>query len=95
LPLTPAWPAACGWRIKNSRVFVCDNLAFNADVVIKRKHTVNGKHDLPGLIGAVIEPLALVHVKDGGQAIIGNYGWVGRGQPIDKTSRLTTHTPVH
>jgi hypothetical protein len=40
-------------------VFVCDNLAFNADVVIKRKHTVNGKHDLPGLIGAVIEPLAL------------------------------------
>jgi hypothetical protein len=42
-----------------SRVFVCDNLAFNADIVIKRKHTVNAKHDLPGLIGEVIEPLAI------------------------------------
>ena len=40
-----------------SRVFVCDNLAFNADHVIKRKHTVNAKRDLPGLVAEVIEPL--------------------------------------
>jgi hypothetical protein len=40
-----------------SRVFVCDNLAFNADHVIKRKHTANAKRDLPGLVADVIEPL--------------------------------------
>ena len=40
-----------------SRVFVCDNLAFSADHVIKRKHTANAKRDLPGLVAEVIEPL--------------------------------------
>jgi hypothetical protein len=40
-----------------SRVFVCDNLAFNADHVIKRKHTANAKRDLSGLVAEVIEPL--------------------------------------
>lgn len=40
-----------------SRVFVCDNLAFNADHIIKRKHTANAKRDLPGLVAEVIEPL--------------------------------------
>jgi hypothetical protein len=40
-----------------SRVFVCDNLAFNADHLIRRKHTANAKRDLPGLVAAVIEPL--------------------------------------
>jgi hypothetical protein len=40
-----------------SRVFVCDNLAFNGEHVIKRKHTTNAKRDLPGLVAAVIEPL--------------------------------------
>ena len=40
-----------------SRVFVCDNLAFNADHVIRRKHTANAKRDLPGLVAEVIEPL--------------------------------------
>ena len=40
-----------------SRVFVCDNLAFNADHLIKRKHTANAKRDLPGLVAEVIEPL--------------------------------------
>jgi hypothetical protein len=42
-----------------SRVFVCDNLAFAGDHVIKRKHTANLKRDLPGLIGEIIEPLAI------------------------------------
>lgn len=40
-----------------SRVFVCDNLAFNGDHVIKRRHTANAKRDLPGLVAAVVEPL--------------------------------------
>jgi hypothetical protein len=42
-----------------SRTFVCDNLAFSGDAVIKRKHTLNLKRDLPGLIGEIIEPLAI------------------------------------
>ncbi len=42
-----------------SRTFVCDNLAFSGDHVIKRKHTINLKRDLPGLIGEIIEPLAI------------------------------------
>jgi len=40
-----------------SRVFVCDNLAFAGEHVIKRKHTANAKRDLPGLVAQVIEPL--------------------------------------
>ena len=40
-----------------SRVFVCDNLAFNADTVLKRKHTLGAKKDLPGLVAQVVEPL--------------------------------------
>lgn len=40
-----------------ARVFVCDNLAFVGDHVIKRKHTANAKRDLPGLVAQVIEPL--------------------------------------
>ncbi|WP_425417633.1 DUF932 domain-containing protein [Oricola indica] len=40
-----------------SRVFVCDNLAFIAEHVIKRKHTANAKRDLPGLVGELVEPL--------------------------------------
>jgi hypothetical protein len=40
-----------------SRVFVCDNLAFSGDHVIRRKHTPNAKRDLPGLVAEVVEPL--------------------------------------
>lgn len=40
-----------------SRVFVCDNLAFNGDTVIKRRHTANVKRDLPGIIAGIVEPL--------------------------------------
>lgn len=42
-----------------SRTFVCDNLAFSGDHVVKRKHTIGLKRDLPGLIGEIIEPLAI------------------------------------
>jgi len=41
-----------------SRVFVCDNLAFVADQVVKRKHTLKVKHELPALISELVEPLA-------------------------------------
>jgi hypothetical protein len=40
-----------------SRVFVCDNLAFIGDQVVKRKHTANAKRDLPGIVAGIIEPL--------------------------------------
>lgn len=50
-----------------SRVFVCDNLAFSGDHVIKRRHTPNAKRDLPALVAEVVEPLkehrALQHEK--------------------------------
>jgi hypothetical protein len=40
-----------------SRVFVCDNLAFIGDHVIRRKHTVKAKRELPGLITEIVRPL--------------------------------------
>lgn len=40
-----------------SKVFVCDNLAFNGDHVIRRKHTKNAKFALPSLVAEVVEPL--------------------------------------
>jgi hypothetical protein len=51
-----SFPVGIGF---GSRVFVCSNLAFVADHVIKRKHTANLKRDLPGVVGELIEPLAL------------------------------------
>lgn len=46
-----------------SRVFVCDNLAFIANHVVRRKHTANAKRDLPGLVGELVEPLTLQREK--------------------------------
>lgn len=40
-----------------SRVFVCDNLAFAADHVIRRKHTTRAKRELPALLSDIIVPL--------------------------------------
>jgi hypothetical protein len=40
-----------------SRVFVCDNLAFSADHVIRRKHTIKAKRELPALLADIIQPL--------------------------------------
>jgi hypothetical protein len=40
-----------------SRVFVCDNLAFSADHVIRRKHTARAKRELPALLADIIQPL--------------------------------------
>lgn len=52
-----------------SRVFVCDNMAFVADHIVKRKHTANLKRDLPGLVGEIIEPLALVRDRQRKQVL--------------------------
>lgn len=40
-----------------AKVMVCDNTSFFGDQVIKRKHTLNAKRDLPGLVASCIEPL--------------------------------------
>jgi len=40
-----------------AKVFVCSNLSFCGDYVIRRKHTPGAKKDLPGLVAGVIEPL--------------------------------------
>lgn len=41
-----------------SQVFVCDNLAFVGDHVVKRRHTAKLLRDLPGLVMEMIAPLA-------------------------------------
>lgn len=42
-----------------AKVFVCSNLSFIGDHVIRRKHTAHAKRILPGLLMEIIEPLAL------------------------------------
>ena len=49
-----SFPAAVAY---GSRVFVCDNLAFIGEHVIKRRHTKKLKRELPALIGEMIQPL--------------------------------------
>lgn len=41
-----------------NRVFCCDNMAFIADQVVRRKHTMKARHELPALISELVEPLA-------------------------------------
>jgi hypothetical protein len=43
-----------------AKVFVCSNLSFIGNHVIRRKHTANAKRVLPGLVMEIIEPLAQV-----------------------------------
>ncbi len=40
-----------------SRVFVCDNMAFHAEHVVRRKHTAGSRRELPALIAEIVEPL--------------------------------------
>lgn len=54
-----------------SRVFVCDNLAFSGDQVIRRKHTANAKRELPGLVAEVVEPLKTQRIEQ--QRIFATY----------------------
>lgn len=52
---TKVFPAACAI---GAAVVVCDNLSFHGQHVIKRKHTARLRMELPGLVMAIIEPLA-------------------------------------
>lgn len=38
-------------------MFVCDNLAFHAEHIIKRKHTVKAKRELPALVSEIVAAL--------------------------------------
>lgn len=49
-----SFPAAVAY---GSRVFVCDNLAFHGEHVVKRRHTKKLKRELPALIGEIVQPL--------------------------------------
>lgn len=49
-----SFPISVGY---GARVFVCDNLSFIAEHVVRRKHTLNAKRDLPALVGELVEPL--------------------------------------
>lgn len=40
-----------------ARVFICDNLSFNSEIVLARKHTVNVERDLPQLIERAVGQL--------------------------------------
>lgn len=46
-----------------SRVFVCDNLAFSAEVTISRRHTVNIHRDLPNLIQNAVGRIGKMRVR--------------------------------
>ena len=49
-----------------SSVFVCDNLAFSAEVKLARKHTINIRHDLPSVIQRAVGRLGdLRNEQDG------------------------------
>ncbi len=51
-----SFPAAMGF---GSHVFVCDNLAFGAEIRFSRKHTVHIMRDLPDLIGRAVNQTTL------------------------------------
>src|SRR5207244_4033485 len=40
-----------------SRVFVCDNLAFRSELLVRRKHTVNGMRAFGTAIGSAVASL--------------------------------------
>jgi hypothetical protein len=65
-----------------SRVFVCDNTAFVGDHVIKRKHTVKAKRELPGLVTEIVAPLQLQRVAQN-QKLLGYQGRAITDQEAD------------
>ena len=42
-----------------SNVFVCDNLAFSAEITVARKHTIRIMDDLPGLVIGAVGKIAI------------------------------------
>jgi hypothetical protein len=45
-----------------NRVFVCDNLAFRSELLVRRKHTVNGERNFVKAIASAVT--ALVHFRE-------------------------------
>lgn len=43
-----------------AQVFVCDNLCFNGEIKVSRKHTTNIWRDLPSLIGSAVSQTSLM-----------------------------------
>jgi Domain of unknown function (DUF932) len=77
-PLAPGVALAVGLRnsadkslpmgfCAGSRVFVCDNLAFRADLLVKRKHTANGQARFSADIAAAVESLASFRDAEAGR----------------------------
>lgn len=50
-----SWPVGLAF---GSRVFVCDNTAFSAETIVKRKHTANARRELPAIIADIVQPLS-------------------------------------
>lgn len=48
-----------------SRVFVCDNLAFRAELLVRRKHTLNGMRAFGTAIGSAVASLASFQEAEG------------------------------
>jgi hypothetical protein len=55
--LDKSFPAAIAF---GAQVFVCDNLCFNGEIKVTRKHTTNIWRDLPSLVGAAVSQTALM-----------------------------------
>jgi hypothetical protein len=55
--LDKSFPASLAF---GAQVFVCDNLCFNGEIKVARKHTTNIWRDLPSLIGAAVSQTALM-----------------------------------
>lgn len=43
--------------VAGTQIFVCDNLAFNGDIKLSRKHTAGIAQDLPGLVSRAVQRL--------------------------------------
>jgi Domain of unknown function (DUF932) len=52
-----------------SKVFVCDNLAFIGEHVIRRKHTVKARRELPGLVTEIVQPLQAQRIAQNGKLL--------------------------
>jgi Domain of unknown function (DUF932) len=66
-----------------SRVLVCDNLSFIGDHVIRRKHTVKAKRELPGLITEIVQPLQAQRIAQNQKLV--------RYQAVPVTDELADH----
>lgn len=77
-PLVPGVSIAVGLRnsvdksfpmgfAAGSRVFVCDNLAFSADLIVRRKHTVNGQGLFSRDIATAVTSLASFRAAEAGR----------------------------